>query len=51
MTNLIDMLCFILVMADPRAPSSRGIRGWMLARAGRYAIRPDDVERWSVPHD
>lgn len=36
--RIICWICFRLIMLDPRAPSGHGIRGWVLARAGAWAI-------------
>jgi hypothetical protein len=36
--GLLDRLCYAVVMADPRAPSGSGFRGWLLARAGRFGF-------------
>jgi hypothetical protein len=36
--NLLDKVCYWVVMLDPRPPTGRGLRGWLLARAGRYAF-------------
>jgi hypothetical protein len=36
--HIINIACYCIIMLDPRAPTCKGVRGWMLARAGEWAF-------------